>query len=212
MRRRPPAISLTRVTYSCAISLKMSLAPHAPCILSTIGDWATEIIGAESAAAPAAPAAPVRNLRRVTALGCSSTADCLSVMKGSPRCFGFVQACVLCVGGKDAGFGHRCVAYANPRASPWQQGFTPIPLAEVSTGNTPRRGLWRGGLDGGGRRGRRALALGRRMPTLDHHENRESEHVAHGHVPTVAHPLADVLGVGEDVRHRHAGARAEPDH
>src|SRR5688572_19204686 len=65
MRRRPPAISLTRVTYSCAISLKMSLAPHAPCIFSTTGDWATEIIGAETAAAPAAAAAPVRNLRRV---------------------------------------------------------------------------------------------------------------------------------------------------
>ena len=35
MRSRPPAISLTRVTYSCAISLKMSFAPQAPCILST---------------------------------------------------------------------------------------------------------------------------------------------------------------------------------
>src|SRR5688572_32609878 len=92
MRRRPPAISLTRVTYSCAISLKMSLAPHAPCILSTTVDWATEIIGAESAAAPAAPAAPVRNLRRVTAFGCAATADCLSVMKGLLGVLG-LQAC-----------------------------------------------------------------------------------------------------------------------
>ena len=62
MRRRPPAISLTRLTYSSAISLKMSLAPQAPCILSTMGDCATEIIGAVSAAAPATLAP--RNLRR----------------------------------------------------------------------------------------------------------------------------------------------------
>src|SRR5687768_1780574 len=81
MRRRPPDMSFTRFTYSFAMSLKMSLAPHEPCILITTGDWATEIIGAESAAAPAAPAAPVRNLRRVTALGCATTADCLSVIE-----------------------------------------------------------------------------------------------------------------------------------
>ena len=75
MRRRPPAISLTRLTYSSAISLKMSLAPHAPCILITIGDWDLAIIGKPSAAAPA-PAAPVRNLRRLATDGvvsfCSS--------------------------------------------------------------------------------------------------------------------------------------------
>src|SRR5687767_14587099 len=65
MRRRPPDMSLTRFTYSFAMSLKMSLAPHEPCILMTMGDWATEIIGAEMAAAPAVAAAPVRNLRRV---------------------------------------------------------------------------------------------------------------------------------------------------
>src|SRR5688572_11668872 len=102
MRRRPPDMSFTRFTYSLAMSLKMSLAPHEPCILITMGDCATEIIGAERAAAPAAPAAPVRNLRRVTAFGCATTADCLSVMKGSPRCFGFARL-ALCVGGKDAG-------------------------------------------------------------------------------------------------------------
>jgi hypothetical protein len=39
--------------------------PQAPCILSTTGDWATEIIGAVSAAALATPvAAAPRNLRR----------------------------------------------------------------------------------------------------------------------------------------------------
>ena len=62
MRSRPSAISFTRLTYSSAISLKMSFAPHAPCILSTMGDCATEIIGAVSAAAPATLAP--RNLRR----------------------------------------------------------------------------------------------------------------------------------------------------
>src|SRR3990172_7890756 len=66
MRRRPPAISLTRLTYSSAISLKTSLAPQEPCILSTIGDCATEIIGAANAAAPATPPAAVpRNRRRL---------------------------------------------------------------------------------------------------------------------------------------------------
>ena len=78
MRRRPPAISLTRLTYSSAISLKMSLAPHAPCILSTIGDCDFAIIGKPAIAAPPAAAAPVRNFRRAgltlpvcTATGCS---------------------------------------------------------------------------------------------------------------------------------------------
>src|SRR5690606_13779417 len=48
-----------------AISLKTSFAPHAPCILSTMGDCATEIIGKPVIAAPAAPTeAVVRNLRR----------------------------------------------------------------------------------------------------------------------------------------------------
>ena len=63
MRRRPPAISLTRLTYSSAISLKMSLAPQAPCILMTVGDWATETIGAARAAAPAAAVAPRKRRR-----------------------------------------------------------------------------------------------------------------------------------------------------
>ena len=53
------------MTYSSAISLKMSFAPHAPCIFSTIGDCATEIIGKLVIAAPVAPAAAVpMNLRR----------------------------------------------------------------------------------------------------------------------------------------------------
>src|SRR5690554_5272104 len=65
MRMRPSAISLTRLTYSSAISLKTSFAPHAPCILSTTGDCATEIIGKPVIAAPAAPTdAVVRNFRR----------------------------------------------------------------------------------------------------------------------------------------------------
>ncbi|MNC90258.1 hypothetical protein D3C83_63350 [compost metagenome] len=65
MRSLPPAISLTRLTYSWAISLKMSFAPHDPCILNTTGDWATEIMGKPVMAAPVvAAAAPVRNLRR----------------------------------------------------------------------------------------------------------------------------------------------------
>src|SRR6185503_1859091 len=68
MRRRPPAISLTRLTYSSAISLKMSFAPHAPCILRTIGPCALAIIGKPRVAAPAvAAAAPDRNLRREAA-------------------------------------------------------------------------------------------------------------------------------------------------
>ena len=46
----------------------MSFAPQAPCILSTIGDCATEIMGKPTAAAPVAVAAPVRNLRRLTFL------------------------------------------------------------------------------------------------------------------------------------------------
>ena len=74
MRSRPPAISLTRVTYCSAISLKMSLAPQAPCILSTIGDCATEIIGAVSAAAPATPAAAEpRKRRRAGLAGAGAT-------------------------------------------------------------------------------------------------------------------------------------------
>src|SRR6187551_3692811 len=65
MRRRPPDIALTRFTYSCAMSLKMSAEPHEPCILITIGDCATEIIGKPVIAAPVVTAAaPVRNLRR----------------------------------------------------------------------------------------------------------------------------------------------------
>src|SRR5687768_8178435 len=78
MRSLPPDISFTRVTYSCAISLKMSFAPHAPCILSTTGDWATEIIGKPVIAAPVvAAAAPVRNLRREAAVSGSARAgDC----------------------------------------------------------------------------------------------------------------------------------------
>src|SRR5688572_23068023 len=65
MRSRPPDISFTRLTYSCAISLKMSAEPHEPCILMTIGDCDLTIIGKPSAAAPVpAAAAPVRNLRR----------------------------------------------------------------------------------------------------------------------------------------------------
>src|SRR5688572_27281461 len=96
MRRRPPDMSFTRFTYSLAMSLKMSLAPHEPCILITMGDCATEIIGAESAAAPAAPAAPVRNLRRVTAFGGATTADCLSVIWGISSVF-WVGLLVLCV-------------------------------------------------------------------------------------------------------------------
>src|SRR5687767_4286945 len=211
MRRRPPDMSFTRFTYSLAMSLKMSLAPQEPCILITMGDCATEIIGAESAAAPAAPAAPVRNLRRVTALGCATTADCLSVMKGSPRCFG-LQACVCTLAARTPDSGTDAWLMLIPGHPSWQQGFTPIPLAWVSTGNTPGGGRRRGGLHGGGRRGRPALALGRRMPALDHHENGKSEHVAHGYVPAVPHPLAHVLRVREDVRHRHPRARPEPDH
>ena len=62
---RPPAILLTRSTYCIAMSLKMSVAPQAPCILS-VTVWAREMLGAASAAvAPAAvTAAPLRNLRR----------------------------------------------------------------------------------------------------------------------------------------------------
>jgi hypothetical protein len=64
MRRRPPAISFTRLTYSSAISLKMSLAPQAPCIFSTMGVWATDTIGAVIAAAPATPPTAARRNRR----------------------------------------------------------------------------------------------------------------------------------------------------
>jgi len=43
----------------------MSVALHAPCIFSTTGDCATEIIGKPVIAVPAAAAvAPVKNLRR----------------------------------------------------------------------------------------------------------------------------------------------------
>ncbi len=67
MRSLPPAISFTRLTYSSAISLKMSFAPQAPCILITTGDWVRPIIGKPSVAVPAVAAAapaPVRNRRR----------------------------------------------------------------------------------------------------------------------------------------------------
>jgi hypothetical protein len=78
MRRRPPDMSLTRFTYSWAISLKMSAEPHEPCILMTIGDWDFTIIGKPSAVAPvAAAAAPLRNLRRGDCAFCCSLLMCL---------------------------------------------------------------------------------------------------------------------------------------
>src|SRR5687767_10650323 len=90
MRRRPPDISFTRVTYSCAISLKMSLAPHEPCILMTIGDCDLTIVGKPSVAAPAvAAAAPVRNFRREAAglsfwlLICCLLLGCLVLTRGA---------------------------------------------------------------------------------------------------------------------------------
>src|SRR6185503_3026046 len=68
MRRRPPDISFTRLTYSCAMSLKMSAEPQEPCILMTIGACDLTIVGKPSVAAPAvAAAAPVRNFRREAA-------------------------------------------------------------------------------------------------------------------------------------------------
>src|ERR671913_809286 len=72
--RRPPAISLTRSTYSIAMSLKMSVGLQAPCIFKATV-WAREMLGAASAAvAPAAvAAAPQRNLRREDAgTGCAA--------------------------------------------------------------------------------------------------------------------------------------------
>jgi len=61
MRNLPPAMSFTRLTNSIANSLKMSVALQAPCILITIGDCATEIIGKPAIAAPVvAMAAPVK--------------------------------------------------------------------------------------------------------------------------------------------------------
>src|SRR5690606_13702776 len=73
MRRRPPDISFTRFTYSCAISLKMSAEPHEPCILMTIGDCDLAIMGKPSVLAPAVAApAPLRIVPRVPCAGCFS--------------------------------------------------------------------------------------------------------------------------------------------
>ena len=55
-------MSLTRVMYCWAISVKMSVAGHDVCILS-VAVWARETCGMAMAAAPV-NAAPARNLRR----------------------------------------------------------------------------------------------------------------------------------------------------
>ena len=60
---RPPAMSLTRVMYWLAISVKMSVAGHEVCIFRVVV-CARETCGIAMVAAPVAPAAS-RNLRRV---------------------------------------------------------------------------------------------------------------------------------------------------
>src|SRR5690349_9084675 len=68
------------------MSLKMSAEPHEPCILITIGDCATEIIGKPVIAAPVvAAAAPVRNLRREAAAPFS----CLLIWFSSSKAIDF---------------------------------------------------------------------------------------------------------------------------